>query len=155
MNLHFVLNKMAKSAQIGMQFKTIELLDTVLIAPKTSLPKSLVFQYDISLQHQLRKEENLLIVICSVKIGADVVPDVLGNIRASCIFHVNNLPDYYNETDKQYDLPDQLVITANSITISTMRGIMFSTFRGTFLHGAVLPLIDPKAIKAESTPKDK
>jgi hypothetical protein len=146
---------MENSAKIGMQFKSIELLDTVLKAPKNTLPKSLVFQYDISLQHQLRKEENLLIVICSIKIGADIVKDELGIIRASCIFHVNNLPDYYNETEKQYDLPDQLVITANSITISTMRGLMFATFKGTFLHGAVLPLIDPKAIKADSNNKEK
>jgi hypothetical protein len=29
--------------------------------------------------------------------------------------------------------------------IATMRGIMFSTFKGTFLHNAVLPLIDTRA----------
>jgi len=146
---------MEKLAQIGMQFKSIELLDTVLKAPQKALPKNLVFQYDISLQHQLRREENLLIVICNINIKAESIKDQLGSIRASCIFNINNLSDFYNETDKQYDLPDQLVITANSITISTMRGLMFASFRGTFLHGTVLPLIDPKAIKAEANKKEK
>ena len=146
---------MEKLAQIGMQFKSIELLDTVLKAPQKALPKNLVFQYDISLQHQLRREENLLIVICNINIKAESIKDQLGSIRASCIFNINNLSDFYNETDKQYDLPDQLVITANSITISTMRGLMFACFRGTFLHGTVLPLIDPKAIKAEANKKEK
>lgn len=138
-----------------MQFKTIELLDNVLKAPQKALPKNLVFQYDVSIQHQLRIEENLLIVICNISIKADTIKDVLGNFRASCIFHVNDLADYYNETNMQYDLPEQLVLTANSITISTMRGLMFASFKGTFLHGAVLPLIDPKALIAEANNKEK
>ncbi|MBZ0242335.1 MAG: hypothetical protein K8F24_03890 [Bacteroidales bacterium] len=146
---------MEKSAQTGMQFKSIELLDTALKAPQNALSKSLVFQYDISLQHQLRVEENLLIVICSIHINAASLKDDLGNIRASCIFKVDKLSDFYNETENQYDLPEQLVMTANSITISTMRGLMSASFRGTFLHGAVLPLIDPKAIKADASNKEK
>jgi uncharacterized protein YbbC (DUF1343 family) len=36
----------------------------------------------------------------------------------------------------------------NSISLSTTRGAMFSTFKGTFLHGAVLPIIDPKQFQA-------
>jgi hypothetical protein len=146
---------MENTPQIGMQFKTIELLDTVLKAPQKALPKSLAFHYDISLQHQIRVEENLLIVICNINIKAESLKDELGNFRASCIFHVNDLADYYNETNKQYDLPEQLVTSANSITISTMRGLMFASFKGTFLHGAVLPLIDPKAMKADANNKNK
>ena len=40
---------MENTPQIGMQFKTIELLDTVLKAPQKALPKNLVFQYDMVL----------------------------------------------------------------------------------------------------------
>jgi hypothetical protein len=39
----------------------------------------------------------------------------------------------------------------NRISISTTRGAMFSTFKGTFLHAAILPIVDPKNFKANSS----
>lgn len=42
------------------------------------------------------------------------------------------------------DIPEGLKVTLNSISISTARGMLFSAFRGTALHDAILPVIDPK-----------
>lgn len=47
------------------------------------------------------------------------------------------------QTVMQVSFPDNILVTFNSISISTMRGLMFAQFKGTFLHNAILPIIDP------------
>jgi hypothetical protein len=44
-------------------------------------------------------------------------------------------------------IPDPIVETLNILTIGTARGIMFSEFKGTWLHSNFLPVIDPKSFK--------
>ena len=52
-------------------------------------------------------------------------------------------------TGMPQELPTDIIVTINSISISTIRGIMFSTFKGTYLHNAFLPIIDPKSFNSE------
>jgi hypothetical protein len=46
-------------------------------------------------------------------------------------------------------LPSGIIDLLNSVSVSTVRGMMFSAFKGTFLHNAVLPVIDPKTFKVK------
>jgi hypothetical protein len=39
-------------------------------------------------------------------------------------------------------LPRVELLEINSISMDTLRGIMFSKFMGTYLHNAILPIID-------------
>ncbi|MBL0073688.1 MAG: hypothetical protein IPP34_18540 [Bacteroidetes bacterium] len=67
-----------------------------------------------------------------------------GALSVSCIFEILNFEDVIKvEADGKVNIPPRLIETLNIISISTTRGVMFSTFKGT-LHGAVLPIIDPK-----------
>ena len=50
---------------------------------------------------------------------------------------------------KKIDIPENFIITINSVALSTTRGLMFSLFKGTFLQGAILPLLDPSQYKKE------
>lgn len=43
-----------------------------------------------------------------------------------------------------YVIPADLQLSLNGISISTSRGLLFSAFRGTLLHNAILPLVDPQ-----------
>jgi len=43
---------------------------------------------------------------------------------------------------KDINLPSEFITTINSLSLSTSRGILFMLFRGTFLHSAILPIID-------------
>ncbi len=43
-------------------------------------------------------------------------------------------------------IPDSLSEILNSVSISTTRGVMHSTLKGTFLNNAILPIIDTKAL---------
>ena len=72
---------------------------------------------------------------------------ILGKLSSSLIFEFENLASFV--VDKEVKLPSDIIIAINSISISTIRGIMFSTFKGTYLHNAFLPVIDPKAFNIE------
>ena len=137
--------KEEKSASIAFQIKTIELLDSCLVAPTQQLNTNTVFQFDINLEHRLNIDNNLVIVICSISILNENKDQLMGQLKSSCIYQVEKLRDHLDENSKSLKLPDDFIITLNSVSISTTRGLMFSLFRGTFLHNAVLPIIDPKS----------
>ncbi len=50
-----------------------------------------------------------------------------------------------DEIDKELKPLSVIIIAMNSISISTLRGIMFSTLKGAYLRNAILPVIDPKS----------
>ena len=139
-----------KSIDIEFQIRGIELLDSCLNAPKNQLPNNSVFQFDINLEHRLSIENKLVIVICSVSILSENKDEVLGQIKTSCIFQVSNLDTFLDNNSNDLKFPEEFIITLNSISISTTRGVMFSFFRGTFLHNAVLPMVDPKVFRVNT-----
>jgi len=135
--------------EIGFQIKAIELLDSCLNAPKHPLSPNTVFQFEINLEHRLNLDEKIVIVICLVSIYKDEKKELLGQLKSSCIFAIEDLHVYIDSKTKALELPENIVTTLNSISISTTRGLMFSFFRGTFLHNAVLPIIDPQSFTVE------
>ena len=77
--------------------------------------------------------------------------EVLGALSVSCIFDIVNFEDVITvEADGKVNIPQRLIETLNIISISTTRGVMFSTFKGTFLHSAILPIIDPQQLNTDS-----
>ena len=51
--------------------------------------------------------------------------------------------------EKNFKLTEELKDVLNSISISTTRGVMFSTFKGTYLHNALLPVVDARQMVNE------
>lgn len=131
----------------GFQIKAIELLDYVLNAPKQPLQNNPVFKYDIQLQQRINNEKNLVIVLCGVSIFDESKNQNYGKIKVSCIYEVPKLKSFSDNNTNQVSFPEQFINTLNSSSISTTRGIAFSLFRGTFLHNAIIPVIDPAAFK--------
>ncbi len=135
------------SENISFQIRGMEILDSCLNAPSSPLPQNPKFQFDLAIEHRINLENNLVIVICKVGIRNESKETLFGELRGSCIFFVEKLKDYFDTETNKLSLPDDFVVTLNSVTISSMRGLMFSFFRGTFLHQAVLPIIDPKSFE--------
>jgi hypothetical protein len=140
---------MGKTKHIEFQIKAIELLDLSISAPNKPLSDHTTFQFDINLEHRFNLESRLLIILIHVTVFGENKNNPFGNIRTSCIYEVPSLPNFVNEEGKQFELPKDLIISLNSISVSTTRGIMFSSFRGTFLQNAVLPVIDPKSFEPQ------
>lgn len=138
---------MENNKAISFQIKGIELLDVQINHSEEPLKTQITFQFDISLEHRINANDKLIILICSINVNDEENSAKLGFLRASCIFEVNNIADFM--VNKQINFPDTILNTLNSITISTVRGIMFSQFKGTFLHNAHLPVINPQSFTVD------
>jgi hypothetical protein len=137
----------AKSKQeisINVQLKGIELLEACLNHPK-QIPDLKVFHFDMKLEHKLNIENKFIAVIIYIDIFNVQRDAKLGSITSSCIFEIADFSDFLDPKTNNVNLPEDFLVTINSITISTARGIMFNQFKGTFLHNAFLPIVDPKS----------
>ncbi len=130
------------------QLKAIEVL-AVTINPPTGPNISLTnFNFNINIESKADGTNNLLFVIVSVEIKSEDQNHILGSLALSCVYNVVNFEEVIKiDPSGKLDIPQPLIDVLNSISISTTRGVMFSTFKGTFLHNAFLPIIDPKSFK--------
>ncbi|MGF1637322.1 MAG: hypothetical protein ACFCUU_09625 [Cyclobacteriaceae bacterium] len=136
---------------LELQIRAIELLDSCLNTPKKQLPNNSVFQFDINLEHRQNVENKHVIVVCSVSIFTEKKEELLGQVKVSCIYYVPRFDEFIVKNSSDPKFPDDFVIKLNSITISTTRGMMFSFFRGTFLHNAILPMVDQTIFSVSSS----
>jgi hypothetical protein len=139
---------MKKNVRDVFQIKAIELLGASLSPPDQPLQDKVVFQFDINIEHRIKPENKVLVAICNITIFSEKKERVYGHLRTSCIFEVEDLQDMLKGKGKQFNPSDQFLSELNAIALSTTRGMMFSQFRGTFLHSAVLPIVDPEVLKA-------
>lgn len=133
------------------QFRTIELLNSSLLTPLGTNNANKVFTFDITTEIKLNEESKFIVVIIGIKISNEAKDTVFGTLTTSNIFYIENYDEVVTRNDKNEPvISSNLIISLNSISLSTTRGVMWSTFKGTMLHNAVLPILDPKLI--ETTP---
>jgi hypothetical protein len=132
-----------------LQIRGIEILNGSLNLPAKPPTPVTNFNFNINIDSRADALNKLVFVIVHVSINNDDHSDVLGALSVSCIYEIPNYADVIkSDSEGKLDIPQHLIETLNSLSISTTRGVMFSTFKGTFLHDAVLPIIDPKQFQA-------
>ncbi|HAX95978.1 MAG TPA: hypothetical protein DCY35_05575 [Prolixibacteraceae bacterium] len=136
-----------EQVNINFQLKGIELLDINLNSPQIPLNPERIYNFNINIEQRISKEEKLVIVITSIDLVHEPDKQCHATIKTSCIFFVENILDFVSANSQQIDLPEHFIITLNSISLSTTRGIMFSQFKGTFMHHVLLPILDPSTLK--------
>ena len=151
----YIKHKMAKiknkEFNVELQIRSIELLKSSLNLPLKPNTPVITFNFNINIESRVDAVNKLVFVIVDVEIKNDDHSVILGALSVSCIFEIVNFEKLIKvDADGKVNIPQQLIEMLNIISISTTRGVMFSTFKGTFLHGAVLPLIDPKQIQVGS-----
>ena len=142
--------KSKKDIDMSFQIKAIEILDIEIRHPQIKMPETTVFNYNINIQHRVNQEHKRIIVVVEIFIKHEDKKTLLGNLKTSCVFAIENFDELSTIDDnKNMIFPQPIIEILNTISISTVRGVMFSCFRGTFLHNAILPIIDPKSFKQD------
>jgi hypothetical protein len=131
------------SQNINFRLKNIEIAQSSLTAIDYALPDDVIFKFNINIEHLVNIDQNLIVIKPIVAIFIEEEQSILANLSANLVFEIEDLASFAIE--KEVKLPSDIVIAMNSISISTLRGIMFSTLKGTYLHNAILPVIDPKS----------
>jgi hypothetical protein len=136
---------MEEQKNISFRLKNIELSQSSLSVVSDSITNDTIFKFNINIEHLVNLNENVIAIkpIVEIFIEENNTKTILGGLSASLVFEFENLPSFV--IDNEVKLPTDIIIAINSISISTIRGIMFSTFKGTYLHNAFLPIIDPKS----------
>jgi hypothetical protein len=137
--------KKSVNKPVSFQLKGIELLDFCFNHPKQQIPAQMVFNFEIKIEHKILTDNNFIAVVVTIEINNGQRESKLGSIMVSCIFEIPELKEYIDPKNNTPELPEEFLTTINSISISTVRGVMFSQFGGTFLHNAILPVVDPKS----------
>ena len=137
------MKKNIQKEEVKFLIKGIELLDLNIIYPKAPLVGEVVFKFNINVEIKIINEQSLIMAIVSVDILDNKTFDKFGFIKVNCIFGVDDFMSFVDKETKKANFPKQFITTLNSISLSTTRGIMYDQFRGTFLHGAILPILDP------------
>lgn len=136
------MKKKETTIEVQYQIRAIEILESSLNTPQSPVPENILFKFDINLEHRLNNEKKLIIVVCTVSIRNKNKEQLFGHLKTSCVFNVNNWEEFIDKDSNKLKFPTDFLTQLNSITISSTRGLLFSALRGTFLHNAVLPIID-------------
>jgi hypothetical protein len=136
--------KVNKEITVDLQLKAIELLHQSLHLPANVEAESLTsFAFKVAANFTAKEVDKLLFVVVNVEVRDGQEQHVIASIVVSCVNYVANFSEVIKAGDNgNLALPTPLVEKLISDAISTTRGIMFSAFKGTFLHNAVLPIID-------------
>lgn len=129
--------------------KGIEIVNSIIQAPTE--PRHLTtFGFDIQFKVTPNLKENVVIIFVDLKVKDQEQNDQLGQFSALLHFGVDDLEKIVSTGElKQAEIPQPLLSTLVGISASTLRGLMFGAFKGTFLHNAILPLVDIGSLQPE------
>lgn len=130
------------SDSIEYQIKGIEILEFNITEQSEKHGTNITYGFGFRLDHTLDIENKTITVICSLKISDDADKVQFGSLKASCLFEIAEFETYVKSAPINVIFPEHFLHSINAITLSTIRGIAFSHFKGTFLHHAILPIID-------------
>lgn len=136
-----------KNESIQFQVIGIEIHEMNLNTPKLVPDSNIFFNFKIFHEHKVDLDNNQVFVIVTVDITGNDKEPKYASMKVSCVFNIAEISKYVDAKTKKHRFPASFVTTLNSISYSTVRGVMFSQFKGTFLHNAILPLIDPSQFK--------
>jgi hypothetical protein len=140
---------------VEIDLKGIEVLGMSLPVPINYSGKPVSYSFQIELDHRIDIASQLVFIISNVEVtegDAPVENQDKAGIIVSCFFEVKELVSKVTvKEDGIITIPIGLLQVLNSISISTTRGVMFSSFKGTHLHNAILPMLDPSHFKPRET----
>lgn len=137
-----------KEVGVNLQLKAIELLRQSFHLPADVEAESLTsFTFKLGANFTANAVDKLLFVVVNVEVYDGQEKHAIASIVVSCVYYVANFNEVIKTGDNgNFSFPTPLVEKLVSDAISTTRGVMFAAFKGTFLHNAILPIMDGNTI---------
>jgi hypothetical protein len=141
----------------NIKFAGAEIISFMIAQPNQKLTDSMQYNFNFLVEIKIDEKTKGVAAITDININEIGNDRVLSHIKSICVFE---FPDFDNTFTKaesgKYDTPIELEIFIKSMGLSTTRGMMVAELRGTYLHQAVLPLIDmAKLVKAQHEGKSE
>jgi len=138
---------------IEYQLRSIEVINVNINArPKDY--KGQKFHFDISGHARVNPDKKILFFFVAIIVREENEEYHLGKIETALGFEIGDFENVIlKKEDNIYNIPIDLEIHLRTISISTTRGIMWSHFKGTHLHKALLPVV-PQFLLPEANQSD-
>ncbi len=131
----------------NIRFVSIELVSKSILEPPPDLQEKESFIFNFLVDLKVVPEHKTAAAIASTSILLQKDNKELANFKIYCVFEFPDFDTIFTKMeDNKYDTPVELEIILKSTGLSTIRGIIASEVKGTYLQGAVLPLIDMNAL---------
>jgi hypothetical protein len=129
------------------QIKGIDILSFTLIPPQKEVSTQ-VFFYDFHVEYRLDVENSVLMVITAVTVKSDDQETQLGSLTTGCVYAVNptDFQKIVERNGNAAKVKEEYMEEFYMESLATTRGLMFAQFRGTPLHYAFLPIIQPEEL---------
>lgn len=113
------------------------------------------FNFNINIENKIDFDRKLVIAFVKIDVKPfDETHPIVASFEAGIgveVLNFNDVINPYNTTkNNSIVLPKEFETILRTIAISTMRGIMFSELRGTYLHSAILPIIITQILLPEN-----
>ncbi|RYX87151.1 hypothetical protein EON73_01960 [bacterium] len=132
-----------KTSTSAFHLANIELVNITLNISETFKPTN-DYQFQVQLESRLNEDSQMVIVTNQVSVFNEENQPAVGELIAKYWFDISQDTSWFLKDKKTLSIiPEQLQLSFNAIALSTTRGLLFSSFRGTLLHNAILPVIDP------------
>ncbi len=128
--------------------KSVELLKHNFAVPDKPIENSGSFNFNVGVEQKLDFTNKLFIVILHVDISSTKELDfILASASVACVYGIERFNEVIRmNTSGKPNIDETITHTLNSISISTTRGVLSQLFKGTYLHHAILPVVDPKSL---------
>lgn len=115
------------------------------------------FRYEVKVEDKVQANNEFVLVFVHAKINNEERTILFGNLSVVYFFHILKFNDFIKlEENGTYTIPPFLDALIRPVCISTTRGIIYSEFRGTFLHNAIMPVIMMNDMKPDiKEPKEE
>jgi hypothetical protein len=101
------------------------------------------FSFDVNAEASIRTEEQQIFVFVKINVSDAQKPQVLATFTTVNIFQIFNFSEAVTQNEQGlFVIETELDRYLKSAAISTSRGIIWSELKGSYLHFAVLPVID-------------
>jgi hypothetical protein len=147
------------------RFVAIEIMSKSIVEPPKEIveiqagnnaPSPITFNFNFLVDIKLGAPQKVAVVITNVTIFEAKENTELARFKTACIFELPDFDVIFKKlAENLYDTPEDLEIILKGSGISTTRGIIFSELRGSYLQGAVLPLVDMATLVKDQKRKAK
>ena len=130
--------------EFKIKFMGAEIVSKMIAQPSQEiLDKPQNFNFDFLVDVKVSAEKKSAVAVTDISITDITKSKNLAVFKTICVFELPDFDKYFTKVGgKQYDIDIDLEIILKSTGISTTRGMVVSELRGTYLHNAILPLVD-------------
>jgi hypothetical protein len=110
-----------------------------------TIDQEVQIKFNLGIEHHFNREAKQILVMATVALVDHVTQSIeFASAQVAFIYQVEQFDAYYKETENQMAFPEPFSLALNSISISTLRGVLYGQLKGTYLDNMILPMIDPK-----------